>query len=284
MGDKMESSQSSPQTSVSDLGHVFAVASGKGGVGKSTIAASLAYGLQYRGARVGLMDADVYGPSIPHLLGARGRPAASEENGQPRIAPIEQDGLKLMSMGFLIEEGRAAIWRGPMLHGMMQQFLRNVVWGKLDYLVVDLPPTTGDVPLSLSQLFPLTGAVIVCTPQDVALIDAIRAINMFRQLRVPILGLVENMSHFDCPHCGGRSEIFGHGGARAAAERENIPFLGEVPINLQARINGDRGQLKENFAADNPIRPYLLNITEQLVQRIEQQAQSMPQMPTVKIG
>ena len=182
--------------------NIIPVASGKGGVGKSTVSANIALALAKGGSKVGLMDADVYGPSIPHLLGIKGRPATFEEGGQPRIVPLEKDGIKLMSMGFLIEEGRAAIWRGPMLHGMMQQFIRNVSWGELDYLVIDLPPTTGDVPLSLSQLFPLTGAVIVCTPQDVALIDAVRALNMFRQLRVPILGLVENMSHFDCPHCG----------------------------------------------------------------------------------
>ncbi len=263
------------------LKNVFAVGSGKGGVGKSTIAASIALGLRARGAKVGLLDADVYGPSIPHLLGIRGRPATYDEGGQPRIMPMEKDGLKLMSMGFLIEDGRAAIWRGPMLHGVMQQFLRNVSWGELDYLVVDLPPTTGDVPLSLSQLFPLTGAVIVCTPQDVALIDAVRAISMFRQLRVPILGLVENMSHFECPHCGKRTDIFGHGGARAAAEREGIPFLGEVPLNLQTRINGDLGRLNENFATDNAVRPYLVNLTDQLIKQIESQAQ--PAMPSLKL-
>jgi ATP-binding protein involved in chromosome partitioning len=268
---------------VTGLKHVFAVGSGKGGVGKSTIAASIAYGLLDSGSKVGLMDADVYGPSIPHLLGVRGKPAVTEEAGQQRIIPLEKDGLKVISMGFLIEEGRAVIWRGPMLHGMMQQFIRNVAWGELDYLVVDLPPTTGDVPLSLSQLFPLAGAVIVCTPQDVALIDAIRAINMFRQLRVPIIGLVENMSHFNCPHCGGRSDIFGHGGAQTAAGREGIPFLGEVPINLQARINGDLGKLRDNFAQENPIRPYLRHVTDQVVKQIERQAASMPAMPTINL-
>jgi ATP-binding protein involved in chromosome partitioning len=274
---------SDPRASVPGLKNVFAVGSGKGGVGKSTIAASIAYGLVDRGAKVGLMDADVYGPSIPHLLGVRGKPAVTEEAGQQRIIPLEKDGLKLISMGFLVEEGRAVIWRGPMLHGMMQQFIRNVAWGTLDYLVIDLPPTTGDVPLSLSQLFPLAGAVIVCTPQDVALIDAIRAINMFRQLRVPIIGLVENMSHFDCPHCGNRSEIFGHGGAKAAAAREQIPFLGEVPINLQARINGDLGKLRDNFAQDNPIRPYLMHVTDQLVKQIEQQSAATPAIPTIDV-
>ena len=173
--------------------NVIAVGSGKGGVGKSTMAASIAYGLQAYGSQVGLMDADVYGPSIPHLVGAKGRPMAMGE----RIMPIEANGLKLMSMGFLLEPERAVIMRGPMLHGIMQQFLHQVEWGELDYLVIDLPPGTGDVPLTLAQSLPLTGAVVVCTPQEVALIDAVRAVAMFRQLKVPILGMVENMSFFD---------------------------------------------------------------------------------------
>ena len=173
--------------------NVIAVGSGKGGVGKSTMAAAIAYGLRSYGSSVGLMDADVYGPSIPHLVGATGRPMARGD----RIQPIETNGLKLMSMGFLLEPDKAVIMRGPMLHGIMQQFLRQVDWGPLDYLVIDLPPGTGDVPLTLAQTLPLTGAVVVCTPQEVALLDATRAITMFRQLRVPVLGMVENMSFFD---------------------------------------------------------------------------------------
>ena len=173
--------------------NVIAVGSGKGGVGKSTMAASIAFGLQSYGAKVGLMDADVYGPSVPHLVGASGRPMAMGE----RIVPIEAGGLKLMSMGFLLEPERAVVMRGPMLHGIMTQFLHQVEWGQLDYLVIDLPPGTGDVPLTLAQSLPLTGAVVVCTPQEVALLDAVRAVAMFRQLKVPLLGLVENMSFFD---------------------------------------------------------------------------------------
>ena len=173
--------------------NVIAVGSGKGGVGKSTMAAAIAYGLRSYGASVGLMDADVYGPSIPHLVGAIGRPIARGD----RIQPIETNGLKLMSMGFLLEPEKAVIMRGPMLHGIMQQFLRQVDWGNLDYLVIDLPPGTGDVPLTLAQALPLTGAVVVCTPQEVALLDATRAITMFRQLKVPLLGVIENMSFFD---------------------------------------------------------------------------------------
>src|SRR4051812_4009158 len=234
--------------------NVIAVGSGKGGVGKSTMAAAIAYGLQAYGSSVGLMDADVYGPSIPHLVGASGRPMAQGD----RIQPIEAGGLRLMSMGFLLEPERAVIMRGPMLHGIIQQFLHQVDWGTLDYLVIDLPPGTGDVPLTLSQALPLTGAVVVCTPQEVALLDATRAVTMFRQLKVPLLGMIENMSFFDAQAYladrGGprmrqllesqnlfeapgdeRVYLFGRGGARRKAEEMGIPFLGEVPLNITVR-------------------------------------------------
>jgi ATP-binding protein involved in chromosome partitioning len=247
--------------------NVIAVGSGKGGVGKSTVAATIAWGLRGYGASVGLMDADVYGPSVPVLLGINQRPEVTGD----RIHPLDVHGLRVMSMGFLVAAEEAVIWRGPMLHGAMQQFIRGVVWGPLDYLIVDLPPTTGDVPLSLSQLLPLTGAVVVCTPQDVALADAIRAITMFRKLKVPVLGVVENMSHFDCPHCRERTDIFGSGGARVMAEREGIPFLGEIPINLQIRIQGDQGRIREVYNSDSPVRTYLLQVCEQLAARISVQ-------------
>ncbi|HEY2156417.1 MAG TPA: Mrp/NBP35 family ATP-binding protein, partial [Isosphaeraceae bacterium] len=234
--------------------NVIAVGSGKGGVGKSTMAAAIAYGLKSYGAAVGVMDADVYGPSIHHLVGATGRPMAKGD----RIQPIEANGLKLMSMGFLLEPERAVIMRGPMLHGIMQQFLHQVEWGELDYLVIDLPPGTGDVPLTLAQALPLTGAVVICTPQEVALLDAVRALTMFRQLKVPILGMVENMSFFDVKAYlqdrGGprartvleepglfkepgdeRVYLFGRGGARAKAEQMGVPFLGELPLNISLR-------------------------------------------------
>src|SRR5580692_6574190 len=246
--------------------NVIAVGSGKGGVGKSTMAAAIAYGLRSYGASVGLMDADVYGPSIPHLVGASGRPMAKGE----RIQPIETAGLKLMSMGFLLEPERAVIMRGPMLHGIIQQFLRQVDWGELDYLVIDLPPGTGDIPLTLAQSLPLTGAVVVCTPQEVALLDATRAITMFRQLKVPVLGMVENMSFFDVvaylrerggpeahKHIDGkgyfdvpgdeRIYIFGRGGARRKAEHLGVPFLGEVPLNIFLRESGDAGQMERSL-------------------------------------
>lgn len=186
---------------------VFAVGSGKGGVGKSTIAVALAWGLKRAGCRVGLMDADVYGPSIPHLLGLSGRPEVVDQ----RIQPADKDGLKVMSMGFLVPEDEAVVWRGPMLHGAITQFLRDTAWGELDYLVIDMPPGTGDIALTLSQLLPLTGAVVVCTPQEVALLDAVKAIAMFRKVNIPILGMVENMSGFICDGCGKEHALFGKG-------------------------------------------------------------------------
>lgn len=222
---------------------VIAVGSGKGGVGKSTMAASLAYGLKRAGAVVGLMDADVYGPSIPHLLGLSGRAEMAEN----KIKPFEVDGLKVMSIGFLVPPGEAVIWRGPMLHQALTNFLRDTAWGDLDYLIIDMPPGTGDIPLSLSQLLPLTGAVVVCTPQDVALLDAVKAIAMFRKVNIPVLGMIENMSYFLCPDCGKRYDIFGSGGAQRRAAELDIPFLGEVPINMQIRINGDQGTLAGNY-------------------------------------
>ncbi len=190
---------------------VIAVGSGKGGVGKSTIAASVALGLARAGSKVGLLDADVYGPSIPHLLGLHGQP---ERAGENKIKPFDAGGMKVISMGFFVPAGEAVVWRGPMLHGAITQLLRDTDWGDLDYLIIDMPPGTGDIALTLSQLLPLTGAVVVCTPQDVALLDAVKAIAMFRKVNIPVLGLVENMSYFICPDCGKRYDIFGHGGAK----------------------------------------------------------------------
>jgi ATP-binding protein involved in chromosome partitioning len=258
--------------------NVIAVGSGKGGVGKSTIAAALAYGFKHYGAKVGLMDADVYGPSIPHLVGAHGQPAIVERqtpDGQvyQRIEPVEADGLKLMSMGFLVKEDQAVIWRGPMLHKTLTQFLQQTEWGELDYLVIDMPPGTGDVALTLSQLLGLAGAVVVCTPQQVALLDAVKAINMYRQVRIPILGVVENMS----------GDIFGRGGAKQKAEQLGIPFLGEVPIEADIRIKGDAGRMSALFAEGNPARPHLLNITEQTAIQIARQLLETPVMPSLEI-
>jgi ATP-binding protein involved in chromosome partitioning len=216
----------------------IAVASGKGGVGKSTVAANLAVALQRSGAKVGLMDTDVYGPSVPILMGGSETPHVVEGKLEP---PVEY-GIKLMSMAYFLPKDEAVIWRGPMLHKTIQQFLGEVRWGELDYLIMDLPPGTGDIQLSLSQTIPLTGAVIVSTPQDLALTVASKAIAMFQKLNVPILGIVENMSYYLCPECGHREEIFGHGGAREAAHKLGFPFLGEIPLDPAIRIQSDNGK------------------------------------------
>lgn len=232
--------------------NIIAVGSGKGGVGKSTVAAALACGLHTYGCKVGLMDADVYGPSIPHMLGASGQPAATEQtagDGQKlvRMEPIDVDGLKLISMGFFIEQGQSVVWRGPMLHKALTQFLKDTNWGELDYLIIDLPPGTGDVSLTLSQQVGLAGAVIVCTPQQVALLDAIKAVDMYQKVNVPVLGFVENMT----------GEIFGRGGAKKVAEELKLPFLGEVPINACIREYGDNGQMMNLLKEDNAARESL---------------------------
>ena len=282
--------------------NVIAVGSGKGGVGKSTMAAAIAFGLKAYGSSVGLMDADVYGPSIPHMVGASGRPMALGD----RIQPVEASGLKLMSMGFLLEPDKAVIMRGPMLHGIMQQFLHQVDWGQLDYLVIDLPPGTGDVPLTLAQSLPLTGAVVVCTPGEVALLDATRAATMFRQLKVPLLGMIENMSFFDVQAYlkdrGGpkvrrllesqdlfespgdeRAYLFGRGGARRKAEEMGLPVLGEVPLNISVRESGDVGRIQDALAPGSPARPYLLAVVEQLAAQISIHNIKTPKMPKLEI-
>ncbi len=217
--------------------NIVAVGSGKGGVGKSTVTVNLAVALAVAGAKVGLLDADIYGPNVPLMIGASGQPRAVKE----RIQPLTSHGVKVMSMGFLAAEDTPIIWRGPMLHNVIQQFVRQVDWGELDYLLVDLPPGTGDVQLSLTQTVPLMGAVVVTTPQDVALQDARKAIMMFRQVRVEILGIVENMSYFECPKCSARTHIFNHGGGEVTARKYDVPFLGEVPLALGIREGGDAG-------------------------------------------
>jgi ATP-binding protein involved in chromosome partitioning len=220
------------------VGAIIAVASGKGGVGKSTTAVNLALGLRDLGLKVGILDADIYGPSMPKLLAIREKP---QTIGGNRLKPIERHGMPVMSIGFLIEEETPMIWRGPMVMSALTQMLREVEWGTLDVMVVDMPPGTGDAQLTMAQQVPLKGAVIVSTPQDLALIDARRGIAMFRRVNVPVLGIVENMSTFICPHCGTRSDIFGHGGARHEAERLGVPFLGEVPLDITIREKSDAG-------------------------------------------
>jgi ATP-binding protein involved in chromosome partitioning len=216
---------------------IIAVASGKGGVGKSTVAANLAIALARQGLKVGLLDADIYGPSVPRLFGIAEKPRAEGR----KIVPIEKHGIKIMSLGFLIKEEEAVIWRGPMVQSALTQMLNDTLWAPLDVLVLDMPPGTGDAQLTISQRAPLRGAVIVSTPQDIALIDARKAVAMFAKTQVPVLGIVENMSTFVCPHCGGESHIFGHGGARAEAARIGVPFLGEVPLVPVIRETSDAG-------------------------------------------
>ncbi len=257
---------------------VIAVGSGKGGVGKSTIATTLALGLKRAGCAVGLMDADVYGPSVPHLLGLTGQPQVL----QNKLQPIMSDGMPVMSMGFLVPRGEAIVWRGPMLHSAMTQFLRDTQWGELDYLIIDMPPGTGDIALSLSQLLPLTGAVIVCTPQDVALLDAVKAIAMFRKVSIPVLGMIENMSGFVCPDCQKRYDIFGSGGAKREAAAAKVPFLGDVPIHMQIRVHGDAGQTLSNFA-DESVAPYLEQICSRLAKQLAERAAKDPPAPSLPV-
>jgi len=228
---------------------IIAVASGKGGVGKSTVAANLALGLKANGLRIGVLDADIYGPSMPRMLGITGRPRSREGKS---LIPMENYGVKCMSMGFLVPEDTPMIWRGPMVMSALQQMLREVEWGDLDIMVVDMPPGTGDAQLTMAQQVPLAGAVIVSTPQDIALLDARKGLNMFKKVDVPVLGIVENMSYFLCPHCGGRSEIFSHGGAREEARRLGAEFLGEVPLDLEIRQTSDGGRPITVSDPENP--------------------------------
>ncbi len=231
--------QAARRGAVPGVGAIIAVASGKGGVGKSTVAANLALGLKANGLAVGVLDADIYGPSMPRMLGISGRPTSADGK---TLRPMENYGIKCMSMGFLVPEDTAMIWRGPMVMSALNQMLRDVLWGELDIMVVDLPPGTGDAQLTMAQQVPLAGAVIVSTPQDIALIDARRGLSMFQKVDVPVLGIIENMSYFLCPHCGERSEIFSHGGARREAERLGCDFLGEVPLDLAIRETSDEGR------------------------------------------
>jgi ATP-binding protein involved in chromosome partitioning len=239
----------SKQAEIPGVAAVIAVASGKGGVGKSTTALNLALGLRDLGLRVGLLDADIYGPSVPRLTGIREKPVLNDDK---KMIPILRFGLSIMSIGFLVEEDTAMIWRGPMVMSAITQMLRDVVWGTLDILVVDMPPGTGDAQLTLAQNVPLKGAVIISTPQDLSLIDARRGLAMFRKVNVPVLGIVENMSYFQCPHCGTRSDIFGHGGARHEAERLGVPFLGEIPLHMSIRTSSDAGTPVVDSEPDGP--------------------------------
>ena len=248
-------------TRIEGIRHVIAIASGKGGVGKSTVAANLAVALEKTEARVGLCDCDIYGPSISLMFGSRDRPMATEEN---RIVPIEQYGLKLMSMGFLLDDAAPAILRGPMVTRYTQQFLRQVEWGELDYLVLDLPPGTGDIQLTIVQTVALAGAIIVTTPQEVALIDARKAATMFEKVNVTVLGLIENMSYFACPSDGKRYDIFGSGGGEREAKRLRVPLLGQIPIDIATRESGDRGMPITAEDGDSAVAAEFMKIAARL--------------------
>jgi len=244
------SSQGPAQPLAPGVRAIVAVASGKGGVGKSTVAANLALGLRANGLKVGVLDADIYGPSMPRMLGITGKPQMVDAK---ILKPMENYGLKCMSIGFLVPEDTPMIWRGPMVMSALQQMLRDVAWGELDIMIVDMPPGTGDAQLTMAQQVALAGAVIVSTPQDIALIDARKGLNMFTKVNVPVLGIIENMSYFLCPHCGERSDIFSHGGARREAERLGTDFLGEVPLDLAIRETSDEGH---PITVSQPTSPY----------------------------
>ena len=258
--------------------YIIAVASGKGGVGKSTTAANLALGLATLHWRVGLLDADIYGPSMPRLFNLHDKPKV--ENG--KLTPLEAYGVKIMSMGFLVDENVPMVWRGPMVAQALTQLLGEVAWGDLDALVVDMPPGTGDVQLTMAQQTPIAGAVIVSTPQDLALIDARRAVAMFQKVEAPILGIIENMSYFLCPHCGGRSEIFAHGGARRDAAKLGVPFLGEAPLDMKIRETSDAGQPVVGAEPDSPQAAVYLSLAAKVKTLLETQKQRAA--PSIVVG
>ena len=246
--------------------HIIAVSSGKGGVGKSTVTVNMAVALKQRGFAVGVMDADVYGPNLPMMIGVSQEPVKDGE----KITPAEGQGVKVISMGFFVPEDTPVVWRGPMVHSAIQQFFRDVVWGELDYLLIDLPPGTGDVPLTLSQLVPLTGAITVTTPQAVALSDVRKGMTMFKKVNVPLLGVIENMSHFVCGHCGERTEIFSHGGGEEAAKKFEIPFLGRIPLDPAIREGGDQGTPIVVKDPQSPQTEAFVQIARTLVSQIEE--------------
>ncbi len=246
--------------------NIIAVAAGKGGVGKSTVASNLALALRQWGATVGLLDADVYGPSMPTMLGEADAPAGQKVG--EKIVPAIHWGIRVMSVGFFIEKDGAVVWRGPMVHKLLQQFLEDVDWGDIDYLVVDLPPGTGDAQLSLSQLIPITGAVMVTTPQEVALIDVVKAISMFKKVEIPVLGVVENMAYYVCPSCGHHDEIFSRGGGRRLAESIGTTFLGEIPLDTKVRFGGDSGRPVVVGAPDSEHAKLFMELAARVATRI----------------
>ena len=261
--------------------HIIAVASGKGGVGKSTVACNLSVGLAKLGLRIGVLDADLFGPSMPKLFGIDAKPEMTPDGH--KLVPLEAYGVKVMSIGFLVEEGAPVIWRGPMVMSALNQLLREVDWGDLDVLVVDMPPGTGDTQLTMAQNVPLSGAVIVSTPQDLALIDARRGIAMFNQVHVPLIGVVENMSYFICPHCGGRTDVFSHAGAQREAEKRGVPFLGEVPLDIAIRANSDEGRPVVASLPDSEHAGAFLEIARRVAQTLEVGVPGVKPAPRIRI-
>ena len=269
------SAASNLKNGIPGVKHLVAVASGKGGVGKSTTAINLALGLHSLGLKVAVLDADVYGPSMPKLFGITGKPEASDKEGK-RMKPMTRYGVEVASIGFLVDEDTPMIWRGPMVMSALTQLLREVSWGETDVMIVDMPPGTGDAQLTLAQQTPLSGAVIVSTPQDLALIDARKGLNMFRKVNVPVIGIVENMSYFVCTKCGERHEIFGHGGAREEAAKLGVPFLGEVPLDTEVRVRSDRGEPVVVSMPDSMHTAIYRNIARQVWAAIESGTLSKP--------
>ncbi|MDX9758879.1 MAG: iron-sulfur cluster carrier protein ApbC [Bacteroidota bacterium] len=269
---------------VPGVANTIAISSGKGGVGKSTVAVNLAVALAQAGARVGLIDADIYGPSIPLMMDVTEQPQAYSDGGKTRMLPVERHGVQLMSIGFLVKPEDALIWRGPMASGALKQFLSDVDWNELDYLLFDMPPGTGDIQLTLSQSLPLSGALIVTTPQDIALADARKGVRMFEKVSVPILGLVENMSYYICSHCGERDEIFDYGGGRRTAEDLGVPFLGEIPITTRVRVGGDQGVPIVALDPDSPVAASFRETAMQLAGAISERNLTAPSAPAIDIS
>jgi ATP-binding protein involved in chromosome partitioning len=252
------------QAPIPGVKNIIAVASGKGGVGKSTVCVNLALALRKRGARVGLLDADIYGPSLQILLGVTGHPTAGKTK---EVAPVEKDGLELMSLGFLTDEGTPVVWRGPIVAGIVKKFLQDVEWGDLDYLMIDLPPGTGDAQLTLVQTVPITGAIIVTTPSELALVDAEKGLRMFGEVDAPVLGIVENMSTFVCPHCGETTDIFDSGGARKISRKTSVEILGEIPLDPRVREGGDRGRPIVTLDEKSPVSKAFFDVAAKILER-----------------